>query len=383
MWPTPTAARASSAVPGGPEPIERGVLRDRTCRRTTTLVVGAGPVALGGGAAPSAPRSMPVRAPTPSSRRNWPPRPLPAPTSITAARRRRSALQLSQRLERTGARTWCGRAACSASREHAVGKGPDRRRSRRRSRKPSGDGRAAARAPATSRQCGENCTAPAARDRGGPLDAGERTRHAWPLSTAAFRIAGAVISLTYDDGPDPVWTPRVLDVLAEHGASATFFVLGPAAERHPEPAAARPRRGPRGRAARRRARAPHRARRRASWRTTPAARWSGWPALDVRPRRWRAPWGVTTAGHARDRRPDGTWSWCTGRVDTHDWRGDAAGRHAGGLRARRRRRQRGADARRARAGCAPRGLRPDRGADRAPAGRARDLPALSLERMAA
>lgn len=32
--------------------------------------------------------------------------------------------------------------------------------------------------------------------------------------------------LTFDDGPDPIWTPRVLDVLARHGAKATFFVLG-------------------------------------------------------------------------------------------------------------------------------------------------------------
>ena len=43
-----------------------------------------------------------------------------------------------------------------------------------------------------------------------------------------------VIALTLDDGPDPVVTPRVLDVLLEHGARATFFVLGEAARAHPE-----------------------------------------------------------------------------------------------------------------------------------------------------
>lgn len=32
--------------------------------------------------------------------------------------------------------------------------------------------------------------------------------------------------LTFDDGPDPDWTPRVADVLARHRARATFFVLG-------------------------------------------------------------------------------------------------------------------------------------------------------------
>lgn len=41
------------------------------------------------------------------------------------------------------------------------------------------------------------------------------------------------IALTFDDGPDPVWTPRVLDALAEAGARATFFVVAPLAERHP------------------------------------------------------------------------------------------------------------------------------------------------------
>jgi peptidoglycan/xylan/chitin deacetylase (PgdA/CDA1 family) len=40
-------------------------------------------------------------------------------------------------------------------------------------------------------------------------------------------------SLTFDDGPDPAWTPAVLDALARAGARATFFVLGEAAERHP------------------------------------------------------------------------------------------------------------------------------------------------------
>ncbi len=32
--------------------------------------------------------------------------------------------------------------------------------------------------------------------------------------------------LTFDDGPDPVWTPRVVDLLGRYGATATFFVLG-------------------------------------------------------------------------------------------------------------------------------------------------------------
>ena len=42
------------------------------------------------------------------------------------------------------------------------------------------------------------------------------------------------VFLTFDDGPDPVYTPRILDVLRAHGARATFFPIGEQAERHPE-----------------------------------------------------------------------------------------------------------------------------------------------------
>lgn len=50
------------------------------------------------------------------------------------------------------------------------------------------------------------------------------------------RLATAepVIALTFDDGPDPVVTPRILDVLGAHHARATFFVLGDRAARYPE-----------------------------------------------------------------------------------------------------------------------------------------------------
>ncbi len=42
------------------------------------------------------------------------------------------------------------------------------------------------------------------------------------------------VALTFDDGPHPQWTPRILEVLAAHGAAATFFVIGRKAEAHPE-----------------------------------------------------------------------------------------------------------------------------------------------------
>jgi cellulose synthase/poly-beta-1,6-N-acetylglucosamine synthase-like glycosyltransferase/peptidoglycan/xylan/chitin deacetylase (PgdA/CDA1 family) len=41
------------------------------------------------------------------------------------------------------------------------------------------------------------------------------------------------LALTFEDGPDPHWTPRILDVLREHDAHATFFMLGSQAAAHP------------------------------------------------------------------------------------------------------------------------------------------------------
>lgn len=53
-------------------------------------------------------------------------------------------------------------------------------------------------------------------------------------SVEAVRTAEPEIVLTFDDGPDPVGTPAVLDALAAHGATATFFVLLTRARRHPD-----------------------------------------------------------------------------------------------------------------------------------------------------
>jgi peptidoglycan/xylan/chitin deacetylase (PgdA/CDA1 family) len=44
----------------------------------------------------------------------------------------------------------------------------------------------------------------------------------------------AQIALTIDDGPDPVYTPRILDILRDHAVKATFFVVGGAAEQYPD-----------------------------------------------------------------------------------------------------------------------------------------------------
>jgi peptidoglycan/xylan/chitin deacetylase (PgdA/CDA1 family) len=70
--------------------------------------------------------------------------------------------------------------------------------------------------------------------------AGQVTTRGMPANT---------IALTFDDGPDPQWTPAILDVLARHGAHATFFVIGSKVNEYPEPDPAHRGRGPRARCA--------------------------------------------------------------------------------------------------------------------------------------
>ncbi|WP_321202607.1 polysaccharide deacetylase family protein [Bacillus sp. CRN 9] len=42
------------------------------------------------------------------------------------------------------------------------------------------------------------------------------------------------ISITFDDGPNPEFTPKILDLLAKYNAKATFFITGEKAEKHPK-----------------------------------------------------------------------------------------------------------------------------------------------------
>lgn len=65
----------------------------------------------------------------------------------------------------------------------------------------------------------------------------------WPRSNGlgpnwtrlpAAATARQEIALTIDDGPDPLVTPQVLDMLDRHAAHATFFCVGEKAERYPD-----------------------------------------------------------------------------------------------------------------------------------------------------
>ena len=52
--------------------------------------------------------------------------------------------------------------------------------------------------------------------------------------TTTLRVPDHRLVLTFDDGPDPTWTPKVLDVLKKYNAHAVFFVTGTMASRYPD-----------------------------------------------------------------------------------------------------------------------------------------------------
>ncbi|MYX37498.1 MULTISPECIES: bifunctional polysaccharide deacetylase/glycosyltransferase family 2 protein [unclassified Streptomyces] len=79
-----------------------------------------------------------------------------------------------------------------------------------------------------AKPAGASDRVPSAVSDGGPVVDG---------SSHTVRTAGPrarTIALTFDDGPDPRWTPKILDVLRRHHAHATFFVVGTQIAAHPE-----------------------------------------------------------------------------------------------------------------------------------------------------
>jgi peptidoglycan-N-acetylglucosamine deacetylase len=59
-------------------------------------------------------------------------------------------------------------------------------------------------------------------------------RNQWLVANRSRVDGQRCLALTFDDGPDPVYTPKLLDLLQEKGVKATFFVIGKHADQHPE-----------------------------------------------------------------------------------------------------------------------------------------------------
>lgn len=128
------------------------------------------------------------------------------------------------------------------------------------------------------------------------------------------------IFLTFDDGPNPTWTPMVLEALRRFRAKATFFVMAPLAVRFP-------------RLIRHMTRAGHSVELHCAKHVRHTELTCSEIAADARsgledlgtlgmlPRLWRPPWGVVTPWTRAVAKDLGLElvSWT---VDTHDWRGD-------------------------------------------------------------
>src|SRR5260370_24956149 len=69
--------------------------------------------------------------------------------------------------------------------------------------------------------------APAAVANGGPVIDATGGR------LAGYSMPSRAVALTFDDGPDPAWTPKILAILRHYHVPATFFVVGAHAASYP------------------------------------------------------------------------------------------------------------------------------------------------------
>ncbi|HET7478962.1 MAG TPA: polysaccharide deacetylase family protein [Rubrobacteraceae bacterium] len=129
------------------------------------------------------------------------------------------------------------------------------------------------------------------------------------------------VHLTFDDGPDPLWTRRTLDALRDADARATFFVVAPLARQNPALVAEMIDGGHRvelhcAEHAR------HTERSRAEIVADTESALADLHAIGARPRLWRPPWGVTAPWTTTIAERFGLelalWT-----IDPHDWRGDS------------------------------------------------------------
>lgn len=130
------------------------------------------------------------------------------------------------------------------------------------------------------------------------------------------------VALTYDDGPDPIWTERILGELRRSGARATFFVISPKAVQNPDLIKAIEADGHEvGFHCYRHVR--HSQQTAEELTSDLATGLRQLRSVGARPRAWRTPWGCETALTRRLAARHGLrlWGW---NLDSHDWRGDSA-----------------------------------------------------------
>ena len=91
------------------------------------------------------------------------------------------------------------------------------------------------RSATTTRALGDIRTGVVAVAAAGVLFAGcmVATSYEVALPVYAVPVGGRMVALSFDDGPDPRWTPSVLAILRRYRARATFFVTGENALAHP------------------------------------------------------------------------------------------------------------------------------------------------------
>jgi cellulose synthase/poly-beta-1,6-N-acetylglucosamine synthase-like glycosyltransferase/peptidoglycan/xylan/chitin deacetylase (PgdA/CDA1 family)/spore germination protein YaaH len=68
----------------------------------------------------------------------------------------------------------------------------------------------------------------------GDVDDESYTKLPTPYVVRQLGARGKELALTFDDGPDPEWTPQILDILKAKHVKATFFVIGENAEAYPQ-----------------------------------------------------------------------------------------------------------------------------------------------------
>ena len=134
-------------------------------------------------------------------------------------------------------------------------------------------------------------------------------------------LAGSV-ELTFDDGPDPVWTPAVLAALSGSSLRATFFVIASRAAEHPQIVAAI-RSGGHAIELHCHEHVRHTEVDRPTTEDDTRRALTTLADLGVRPRRWRTPWGVQ-APWTQEIATAHELELCGWDVDSHDWRGDGA-----------------------------------------------------------